>query len=89
MRDLPPLIFQGLSGLLANNLNLNTVQFWFYKTYQETSSVVSHSKNDVSYQMGSPLEKRFTIYSTKTLFFLVQLWELLTQSNLHCLVLCE
>lgn len=69
MRDLLPLIFQGLSGLLANHLNPNTVQFWFYKTYQETSSVVSHSKNDVSYQMGSTLEKWFTIYSTKTLFF--------------------
>lgn len=79
MRDLPPLIFQGLSGLLTNNFNLNTVQFWFYERYQETASVVLDSKNDVSYQMGSPLEKWITIYSTNTFFFLVQSWEMLTQ----------
>lgn len=57
MRDLPPLIFPGLSGLLANNFNLNTVQFWFYTRYQETASVGSDSKNDVSYQVGCTLEK--------------------------------
>lgn len=85
MRDLPPLIFQGLSVLLANHFNLNTVQFWFYKRYQEAASVVSDSENDW-YQMGSPLEKRITICSTNTFFFLVQSWEMLTQSNLRYLV---
>lgn len=69
MRDLPPLIFPGLSGLLANNFNLNTVQFWFYTRYQETASVGSDSKNDVSYQVGCTLEKWITIYSTSTFFF--------------------
>lgn len=38
----------------ANYFNLNIVQFWFYKTYQEASYVVPDSKNDVSYQMGPP-----------------------------------
>lgn len=33
--------------------------------------------------------KWITIYSTKTLFFPVQLWEMCTQSNLHFLVLYE
>lgn len=89
MRDLPLLIFQGLSGILANHFNLNTIQFWFYKRYHETASVVLDSKNDASYQMGSPLEKWITIYCTKTFFFLVQLWEMLTQSHLHCLVRYE
>lgn len=53
-------------------------------TYQEAACVVSDSKNDVPYQMAPP-ESQYMVIKPP-FFLLLQMWEMLTQPNLYCLV---
>lgn len=54
-------------------------------TYQEAACVVSDAKYDVPYQMAPP-GSQYMIVTSPFFFLLLQMWEMLTQSNLHCLV---